>query len=100
MAKSYTRRRLIECSFRLQFKQLLGPGLHFLLWPLQSVVGRLSLRIQQLDVMCETKTKDNVFIKVSMVLQSRILIASAMLDLSKNWSTGKRDLRLVHSVHR
>ena len=47
-----------------QFKQLLDPGLHFVLWPLQSVVGRMSLRIQQLDVICETKTKDNVFVQV------------------------------------
>mmetsp|Transcript_15043 Transcript_15043/g.41846 ORF Transcript_15043/g.41846 Transcript_15043/m.41846 type:complete len:145 (+) Transcript_15043:23-457(+) len=43
-----------------QFKQLLQPGLHCICWPLQSVVGRMSLRIQQLDVICETKTKDNV----------------------------------------
>lgn len=27
---------------------------------LQSVRGQLSLRVQQLDVMCDTKTKDNV----------------------------------------
>ena len=43
-----------------QFKSLLDPGLHCINWPLQSIVGRMSLRIQQLDVMCETKTKDNV----------------------------------------
>lgn len=43
-----------------QFKALLDPGLHCIMWPLQSIVGRMSLRIQQLDVLCETKTKDNV----------------------------------------
>ena len=43
-----------------QFKSLLDPGLHCINWPLQSIVGRMSLRIQQLDVLCETKTKDNV----------------------------------------
>jgi regulator of protease activity HflC (stomatin/prohibitin superfamily) len=43
-----------------QFKKLLSPGLHCLVWPLQDIVGKLSLRIQQLDVLCETKTKDNV----------------------------------------
>jgi len=41
-----------------------GPGLHFVLCPLKSIVGRLSLRIQQLDVLCETKTRDNVFVQV------------------------------------
>jgi len=43
-----------------QFKSLLNPGLHCITWPLQNIVGRMSLRIQQLDVLCETKTKDNV----------------------------------------
>jgi len=55
------------------FEQLLGPGLHFVLWPLKSVVGRLSLRIQQLDVRCETKTKDNVFVQVAVAVQYRVL---------------------------
>ena len=60
-----------------QFKQLLDPGLHFILWPLQSVVGRLSLRIQQLDVVCETKTRDNVFVQVAVAVQYRVLVDSA-----------------------
>jgi regulator of protease activity HflC (stomatin/prohibitin superfamily) len=60
-----------------QFKRLLDPGLHFLVWPLQSVVGTLSLRIQQLDVICETKTKDNVFVQVAVAVQYRVLVSSA-----------------------
>lgn len=44
-----------------------------MLWPLKSIVGRLSLRIQQLDVLCETKTKDNVFVHVSVAVQYRVL---------------------------
>lgn len=55
------------------FEQLLGPGLHFVCWPLKAVVGRLSLRIQQLDVVCETKTKDNVFVQVAVAVQYRVL---------------------------
>eukprot|EP00977_Amphora_coffeiformis_P012972 scaffold3330_cov164-Amphora_coffeaeformis.AAC.4 len=60
-----------------QFKQLLSPGLHILLWPIQNVVGTLSLRIQQLDVYCETKTKDNVFVQVAVAVQYRVLAESA-----------------------
>jgi regulator of protease activity HflC (stomatin/prohibitin superfamily) len=60
-----------------QFKRLLDPGLHCLKWPLESIVGRLSLRIQQLDVICETKTKDNVFVQVAVAVQYRVLVASA-----------------------
>lgn len=53
-----------------QFKRLLEPGLHCIGWPLVCIVGRLSLRIQQLDVVCETKTKDNVFVQVRERVQS------------------------------
>lgn len=60
-----------------QFKRLLDPGLHFVLWPISSIVGRLSLRIQQLDVICETKTKDNVFVQVAVAVQYTVLLESA-----------------------
>lgn len=56
-----------------QYKRLLDAGLHCITWPLQSVAGRLSLRVQQLDVTCETKTKDNVFIQVQVAVQYRVL---------------------------
>lgn len=56
-----------------QFKRLLPPGLHMVCWPLQDIVGKLSLRIQQLDVVCETKTKDNVFIHVNVAVQYRVI---------------------------
>jgi regulator of protease activity HflC (stomatin/prohibitin superfamily) len=60
-----------------QFKRLLHPGLHCIKWPLEGVVGRMSLRIQQLDVICETKTKDNVFVQVGVAVQYRVLVDAA-----------------------
>mmetsp|Transcript_18580 Transcript_18580/g.25775 ORF Transcript_18580/g.25775 Transcript_18580/m.25775 type:complete len:282 (+) Transcript_18580:135-980(+) len=60
-----------------QFKTLLNPGLHCILWPITNIVGRLSLRIQQLDVICETKTKDNVFVQVAVAVQYRIILDGA-----------------------
>eukprot|EP00522_Entomoneis_paludosa_P007889 CAMPEP_0172446538 /NCGR_PEP_ID=MMETSP1065-20121228/6120_1 /TAXON_ID=265537 /ORGANISM="Amphiprora paludosa, Strain CCMP125" /LENGTH=282 /DNA_ID=CAMNT_0013197683 /DNA_START=181 /DNA_END=1029 /DNA_ORIENTATION=- len=60
-----------------QFKRLLSPGLTVIAWPCSSVVGTLSLRIQQLDVYCETKTKDNVFVQVAVAVQYRVLTESA-----------------------
>jgi len=60
-----------------QFKRLVGEGPSCILYPLQSVAGRLSLRVQQLDVLCETKTKDNVFIQVGVAVQFRIITESA-----------------------
>jgi len=63
-----------ECG---QFKKLTDPGFHCILYPIQMVAGTLSLRIQQLDVMCETKTKDNVFVKVGVAVQYRVITESA-----------------------
>ena len=37
----------------------------------------MSLRIQQLDVICETKTKDNVFINVTVSVQYRVVQSAA-----------------------
>jgi regulator of protease activity HflC (stomatin/prohibitin superfamily) len=56
-----------------QFKRLLPPGFHCIMWPLSNIVGKLSLRVQQLDVICETKTKDNVFLQVQVSVQYRVL---------------------------
>lgn len=39
----------------------------------ESSAGGLSLRVQQLDVRCETKTKDNVFVKMQVTVQYQVL---------------------------
>lgn len=52
---------------------MLSPGLAIIAWPCSQVVGTLSLRVQQLDVYCETKTKDNVFVQVAVAVQYRVL---------------------------
>lgn len=60
-----------------QFKNLLKPGLTITCWPIAQIAGTLSLRIQQLDVVCETKTKDNVFVQVAVAVQFRVLLEKA-----------------------
>lgn len=52
------------------------PGLHILIPVVDRVAGRLSLRIQQLDVMVETKTKDDVFIQIKVSVQFVVLSES------------------------
>jgi regulator of protease activity HflC (stomatin/prohibitin superfamily) len=47
------------------------------MWPFVNIVGKLSLRIQQLDVYCETKTKDNVFVQVAVAVQYRVIAEGA-----------------------
>lgn len=60
-----------------QFKKVVSPGFQFILWPIQSIVATLNLRIQQIDVSCETKTKDNVFVQVGVSVQFKIVTDSA-----------------------
>eukprot|EP00814_Leptocylindrus_danicus_P004480 CAMPEP_0116023792 /NCGR_PEP_ID=MMETSP0321-20121206/11861_1 /TAXON_ID=163516 /ORGANISM="Leptocylindrus danicus var. danicus, Strain B650" /LENGTH=283 /DNA_ID=CAMNT_0003495257 /DNA_START=131 /DNA_END=982 /DNA_ORIENTATION=+ len=60
-----------------QFTKLIAPGCTCIFWPIANVVGTLSLRIQQLDVYCETKTKDNVFVQVAVAVQYRVISEKA-----------------------
>lgn len=61
-----------------KFDQVLDPGCHCLPWVLGcQIAGDLSLRLQQLDVRCETKTKDNVFVNVVASIQYRALAEKA-----------------------
>ncbi|XP_031504975.1 hypersensitive-induced reaction 1 protein-like [Nymphaea colorata] len=53
-----------------RFEDVLEPGCHFVPWFLgHQIAGRLTLRLQQLDVRCETKTRDNVFVNVVASIQ-------------------------------
>ena len=48
-------------------------GLQLKIPIIDRVSGRLSLRIQQLDVVIETKTKDDVFVKVKVSVQYKVI---------------------------
>jgi regulator of protease activity HflC (stomatin/prohibitin superfamily) len=52
-----------------KFVRFAVPGLHMKLPLIEVIRGRLSLRIQQLEVLVETKTLDNVFVKVMVAVQ-------------------------------
>lgn len=53
-----------------KFVQVLDPGCYCVPWCLcYRSAGLLSLRVQQLEVRCETKTKDNVFVTVVASIQ-------------------------------
>jgi len=44
----------------------------------ENVAGTVSLRVQQLDVPCETKTKDNVFVNVTVTVQYQVIREKVM----------------------
>ena len=56
-----------------RFKRVARPGLNAKIPLIDRVVGRPSLRIQQLDVQIETKTKDNVFVVCIVSVQYHVL---------------------------
>ena len=56
-----------------KFEGVKGPGLHFKYPIIDRVAGRVNLKIQQLDVLVETKTEDNVFVKLKVSVQYRVL---------------------------
>lgn len=56
-----------------RFHSIRTPGLHFKFPFIDRVAGKITLKIQQLDVLVETKTKDNVFVKLKVSVQFRIL---------------------------
>ncbi len=62
-----------------KFQSIKGPGLQFKIPFVDRIAGRVNLKIQQLDVMVETKTKDNVFVKLKVSVQFRVL-ADAVFD--------------------
>ena len=52
-----------------KFNRIMGPGLNFLIPLIERVAGKESIRIRQLDVPVETKTKDNVFVNLGVSVQ-------------------------------
>jgi regulator of protease activity HflC (stomatin/prohibitin superfamily) len=56
-----------------RFRRLANPGLNFK-WPIiDKRVWKVEMRVQQLVVTVETKTKDNVFVKVPVAVQYRAI---------------------------
>jgi regulator of protease activity HflC (stomatin/prohibitin superfamily) len=56
-----------------RFEAVIAPGLHLQCWPCATIAARLSLRIQQFNVLVETKTEDHVFCHVQITVQYRII---------------------------
>ncbi len=55
-----------------KFQRVSGPGLRLKIPFVERIAGRISLRIQQLDVIVETKTKDDVFVHLKISVQFMI----------------------------
>ena len=56
-----------------KFARVAGPGLNWKTPYLETVVYRLSMKVQQFDVQVETKTQDNVFVQIPVSIQYKVI---------------------------
>ncbi|CAM1334349.1 SPFH domain-containing protein [Tenacibaculum aestuariivivum] len=56
-----------------KFHSIRQSGLHLKIPLVDSIAGKLSLKIQQLDVIIETKTLDDVFVKIKVSVQYKVI---------------------------
>jgi len=56
-----------------KFHSIRQSGLHMKIPIVDRIAGRLSLKIQQLDVIVETKTKDDVFVRLKISVQYKVI---------------------------
>lgn len=52
-----------------KFVRIQRAGLNFRIPIIERIAGRVSLRVQQLDIIAETKTRDNVFVHIKVSVQ-------------------------------
>ena len=68
-----------------KFARVAGPGLNWKTPFLETVVQRMSMKVQQFDVQVETKTQDNVFVQIPVSIQYKVIpegVESAFYKLS------------------
>ncbi|MEW7280485.1 SPFH domain-containing protein [Aquimarina sp. 2201CG1-2-11] len=56
-----------------KFLSIRNSGLHFKIPVFDRISGRINLKIQQLDVLVETKTKDDVFVRLKISVQFQVI---------------------------
>lgn len=56
-----------------RFNRVARAGFTFILWPLEDIAGLQTLRVQQLDVLTESKTKDDVTVHVKVAVQYQVI---------------------------
>lgn len=53
--------------------RVLTPGIHCLMCPFELLVSRVTMKVRYLEVKCETKTKDNVFVSVIVAILYNVI---------------------------
>jgi regulator of protease activity HflC (stomatin/prohibitin superfamily) len=56
-----------------KFARVAGPGLNWKTPLIETVIYRMSMKVQQFDVQVETKTQDNVFVQIPVSIQYKVM---------------------------
>lgn len=56
-----------------KYQSIRHAGLHLKIPIIDKIAGKINLKIQQLDVIIETKTKENVFVKMKVSVQFKVI---------------------------
>src|SRR6202790_3001861 len=56
-----------------KFARVAGPGLNWKTPLIETVIHRMSMKVQQFDVQVETKTQDNVFVQIPVSIQYKVM---------------------------
>jgi regulator of protease activity HflC (stomatin/prohibitin superfamily) len=78
-----------------KFNRVATAGINFKLPWLDQIAGRIDLRVQQLALDVETKTKDNVFVKIPVSVQYHALFQTKFMRLSISWRIPSSKFRLM-----
>jgi regulator of protease activity HflC (stomatin/prohibitin superfamily) len=81
-----------------KFARVAGPGLNWKTPLIENVVKRMSLKVQQFDVQVETKTQDNVFVKIPVSIQFKVISDAVEAAFYKLTDPVKQIESMVYNV--
>src|SRR5690348_16437280 len=81
-----------------KFARVAGPGLNWKTPWIETVVRRMSMKVQQFDVKVETKTQDNVFVQIPVSIQYRVIPDSVEAAYYKLTDPVKQIESMVYNV--
>jgi regulator of protease activity HflC (stomatin/prohibitin superfamily) len=82
-----------------KFEKIAKPGLTCLIPCVQNVSGTVSMRLQQMEVSCETKSKDNVFLTLKVSIQYSVIDEPDKIHASHYRLTNPRVQVITHAPY-
>src|SRR6201981_3046578 len=81
-----------------KFARVAGPRVNWKTPFIETVVHRLSMKVQQFDVQVETKTQDNVFVQIPVSIQYKVIPEGVEAAFYKLSDPVKQTESMVYNV--